>query len=111
MPNRSKQKGSRCERQIVELLRSHGLHSFRVPLSGGCAGFRDDVEVRLPGKTWRIESKARANGFSSVYRWLRDSDALVIKADRQRPLAVLDFEEFAKLLRDRALLNPASDEG
>jgi hypothetical protein len=98
MPNRSKQKGDRCERQIVDLLRSHGLNAYRVPLSGSCTGFKDDIEIRTPDRTWRIESKARANGFTSLYRWLNGSDVLVVRADRQRPLAVIDFEEFAKLL-------------
>ena len=99
MPNRSKQKGDRCERQIVELLRSHGLNAFRVPLSGSCTGFRDDIEIRAPNRTWRLESKARGTGFGSIYRWLTGADILVLRADRQRPLVVVDLEEFAELLR------------
>jgi Holliday junction resolvase len=93
-----RQKGNRQERAIVDLLRSHGLNAYRVPLSGSCVGFKDDIEVRLPNKTMRIESKARGNGFTSLYRWLEGTDVLIIKADRERALAVLDFEEFARLL-------------
>jgi hypothetical protein len=98
-----RQKGSRCEREIVQLLRSHGLSAYRVPLSGSCIGFKDDIEIRAPGRTWRLESKARGAGFVQIYRWLADADVLVLRADRQRLLAVLDLEELAKLLGAAAM--------
>ena len=62
MPNKSKQKGDRCERQIVKLLRSHGLNAYRVPLSGSCVGFKDDKNFwrRRPGRS----------GHALFNRWL-----------------------------------------
>ena len=37
----------------------------------------------------RIECKARADGFSTLYRWLDERDLLIVKADRQEPLVIL----------------------
>ena len=104
MPNSSRQKGDRAERQIVELFRNAGLEAYRIPLSGSVAGFKSDVEVRIGAKRLHLESKVRGNRFSMIYRWLLGADALVIKADRQPPLMILPLETFASLLANS--LNP-----
>ncbi len=98
MPNRSKQKGDRCEREIVELFLAAGLEAYRVPLSGAATGFKSDVEVRLPGTTLKLESKVRGTGFGRIYKWLVGNDGVVIKADREQTLLVIPLERFAKLL-------------
>jgi hypothetical protein len=36
-----------------------------------------------------IEVKVRAGGFATLYDWLKESDLLVIKADRREPLVVI----------------------
>lgn len=98
MPNRSRDKGSRAEREIVELLRSHGLDAYRIPLSGAVSGFKNDIEIRLANQVIKLESKVRAKGFRNIYRWLQDSDGLVIKADREKTLIVLNLDLLAKVL-------------
>ncbi len=98
MPNRSKQKGDRCEREIVELFLAAGLEAYRVPLSGAATGFKSDVEVRLPGTTLKLESKVRGTGFGRIYKWLIGNDGVVIKADREQTLLVIPLERFARLL-------------
>jgi hypothetical protein len=98
MPNSSRQKGDRAERQIVELFRSLGFDAYRVPLSGAAAGFKSDVEVRIGPRTLRLESKVKAGKFGLLYRWLNGSDILCVKADRKPMLAVLDLEKLASLL-------------
>lgn len=120
MPNRSKQKGDRAERQIVELLRAYGLDAYRVPLSGAALGFKDDIEIRFASQTLRLESKVRQSAFKCIYRWLKGSDGLVIKADREAALIVLDLGRFVSLLSqiprsqaeiatDKPSPNPLSD--
>jgi hypothetical protein len=81
----------------VELLRSHGLDAYRVPLSGAATGFKSDVEVRLDTGVLRIESKVRSKGFGRFYKWLTEAHCLVIKADREQPLAVLSLETLCHL--------------
>jgi Holliday junction resolvase len=98
MANRSKEKGSRFERQIVDTAKSFGLDAYRVPLSGSAVGFKDDIEIRLPDRSWNLEAKKRANGFKQIYDWLGDADGLVIAADRKQALIVIDLDEFLKLL-------------
>jgi hypothetical protein len=48
------------------------------------------VEIRLANQTLRLESKVRKNGFSLIYHRLGSADILVIKSDRERPLAVVE---------------------
>lgn len=66
----SKAKGSRYEREFVQICQDYGIPAHRVPLSGALGGrFSDDVVV---GDTWRIECKYRATGtgFKRLYGWL-----------------------------------------
>ena len=98
MANRSKQKGDRTEREIVHELRAHGLNAYRIPLSGAAIGFKSDVELRLPDRTWRIESKSRAQGFKRIYQWLLNSDMLVVKSDRHEPVCVLSLKRLAEII-------------
>ena len=101
----AKAKGDRLEREIVDLLRSHGLKAQRVPLSGAAGGsFTSDVVLTLQGKQFRIEAKHRGNGFQTIYSWLGNNDGLVIRADRQEPLICLPLKTIASLfstLKDR----------
>lgn len=47
----------------------------------------------------RVEVKARAKGFAQLYAWLEGRDALVIKADRRRPLVVLPLALALEVMR------------
>jgi len=98
MPNRQKEKGSRFEREIVELARQRDMEANRVPLSGSAAGFKGDVHIKKGRETWVIEAKKRADGFKFLYQHLDGADILVVGADRKKPLAVLDLEDFLDLL-------------
>ena len=100
MGKASRDKGARFERDIVNAARTHHLDARRVPLSGGAAGFPDDVLIKdATSANWRLEAKKRARGFKQIYDWLSGgSDALVIAADRQRPLVVCDLGDFLELL-------------
>jgi Holliday junction resolvase len=94
-----KRKGTRVERQLVNLLVELGLPCFRVPLSGAAGGeWSCDIHMKLLGHTRRIEVKARAEGFRELYRWLGKSDLLILKADRSGPLAVLPLALVVELM-------------
>jgi len=103
MPNSSRQKGDRAERQIVELFREVGLDAHRIPLSGAVPGFKNDIEIRFGNRTLRGESKVRQSQFGLIYRWLAGSDFLCVKADRKPILAIVELDKLATLLGDSAI--------
>jgi hypothetical protein len=48
-----------------------------------------DLEIPLGDDLLRIECKARANGFGTLYRCLDDRDVLIVKGDHKEPLVIL----------------------
>ena len=84
MPGRAaKQKGNRGERELVELLRAHGIEAKRVPLSGAVEGFKGDVLVSNGDgteQTWEV--KRRGQGFQRIEGWLEGADVLAFRRDR-----------------------------
>lgn len=83
---KSRDKGARSERNIVNSLKARGIPAERVPLSGAMHGrFGGDIDI----KGYRLEVKCRADGFKQIYGWIEGSDALVIMADRKEPLIVM----------------------
>ena len=109
---RSRSKGDRTERSIVNALLSNGIAAVRVPLSGAAGGrFAGDIVLPLLGRDLCVEVKARADGFRELYCWLNQRDVLIVKADRQEPLVVLRLSlaaDIAKRVPDRDPL-PSSD--
>jgi hypothetical protein len=111
MGKKSRDKGNRMERAIVNALQDRGFAAERVPLSGSMRGrFGGDVSVPLLGADRRIEAKCRADGFRELYGWLGpDVDYLVVKADRKEPLVVLRLShaiEIAKIAEQHLGTHP-----
>jgi len=74
----SRSKGLRAERGIVAALNEAGLEACRVPLSGSAGGrFSGDIIFKLG-----------------------DNDFLVVKADRERPLAVVPLAVLLEIIED-----------
>ena len=68
---RSRSKGARTERGIVNALKASGIAAVRVPLSGAVGGrFGGDIVLPLMGRDLCVEVKARADGFRELYSWL-----------------------------------------
>ncbi len=102
----SRDKGTRRERQIVDMHRAAGVKAERVPLSGAMA-FRNtrqsDVDVYARGPDaapFVTEVKARGDGggFVTLERWLGENDALFLIRDRAAPLVVLPWARWAELI-------------
>ena len=94
----SRDKGGRFERELVNTAKLHGLEAYRVPLSGAAAGFKNDILIKRGRETWEIEAKKRATGFKFLYDNIEGADVLVVGADRQKPLAIMDYEDFCDLI-------------
>jgi Holliday junction resolvase len=86
---RSRRKGARTERSIVNALQAKSIAAVRVPLSGAAGRFTGDIVLPLMGGDLCVEVKARADGFRELYCWLHQRDVLIVKADRQEPLVVV----------------------
>ena len=95
-----KQKGTRVERQIVQLFKDAGIEARRVPGSGAFqfsqSSKEKDITAQIGGRRWDIECKARANGegFKVLDGWLGSSDLLVLKQDRQAPMVFMTLDKF-----------------
>jgi len=102
--NSSKSKGDRFERQIVDAALAHRLDAHRVPLSGAVAAYPGDVILRdSTGERWVVEAKKRGDGFRELYRWIDRADVVVVGADRQPALAVVQLNNFLEVLARRVV--------
>jgi Holliday junction resolvase len=98
----AKRKGTRVERELVQLLCELGLPCARVPLSGAIGGaWSGDIHLELCGRTHKIEVKTRRE-FRTLQQRLANADLLLLKADRQPPLAVLPLALLAELIVGRS---------
>lgn len=95
----SRDKGARVERLIVNLLNEAGLDACRVPLSGATEYAKGDIDIRLADMTLVGEVKARNKLPGWMRDWLGENDWLVLKEDRQPPMVVMTFDQFAALCR------------
>jgi len=99
MGKKSRDKGARVERRIVNILQKHGFDAKRTaPLQT----FKSNGAADILADDLKIEVKARASGFKQIYAWLAedDNDALVIVADRQTPLVILPLEEWCLKIKE-----------
>lgn len=96
---KSRDKGNRIEREIVNIHREEGILAERVPLSGAAGGsFTGDVVI---AGVWTSEVKSRSggDGFRTIERWLADNDLLFLRRDRQKPLVVIPWENYIMLAK------------
>ncbi len=108
---RSRDKGARVERAIVNALQAGGFAAERVPLSGAAGGrYSGDIVLPLLGRDLCLEAKARADGFRELYGWLDQRDVLIVKADRQEALVVVRMS-LAVEIAQAAAVNTGKEQG
>ena len=101
MPSRSKQKGNRFEREVVNIAKEYGLDSERAYGSDGRALGENkevDVVIRSSSNKWRVQCKVRKNIASWVKPDVSLVDLQVVKEDRGTIYAVLPYEKFLKII-------------
>lgn len=101
MANKSRNKGDREERDVVNLLRSLGISCERTLESGKRPDGSNTWDITIfpnPDSIMRGECKVRADGFKQIYDWLKN-DFLTIRADRKERLYVIPERFFIKLLK------------
>ncbi len=100
MTNKSRNKGDREEREVINLLRSLGVSCERTLESGKRPDGSNTWDITIypdPNSILRGECKVRADGFKQIYDWLKN-DFLTIRADRKERLYVIPERFFIKLL-------------
>src|SRR2546425_10869973 len=109
MARMSRTKGQRIERELVHLHVDAGIPASRVPLSGAAGGeYAGDLHIL----DLRAEVKARANGkgFKQLEAWLGQHDILFLRRDRQRPLVLLPWDVYIRLMQCYQQLTPGEAE-
>jgi hypothetical protein len=103
---RHRQKGNRCERELVQLHKDIGVHCERYPLSGASRfrGSGHDLDLYLFGKeqapaVCEVKSRRNGEGFATLERWLSDYDALFLKRNNREPMVVLPWRVWKSLLQ------------
>lgn len=97
MGKMSRDKGQRIERELVHLHQAAGLDASRVPLSGA-AGGPYSGDLRIGDLRAEVKARASGSGFKQLEAWLADHDMLFLRRDRQRPLVVMPWATYEKLM-------------
>ncbi len=95
MGAKSHRKGYIFEHDVVTDLRSHGIDSRRIPLSGGDPNEPGDIEIAGFGL---CEAKNRESIGEYLWEWLGENKALFLKRNRREPLVVMRLDEWEKLI-------------
>jgi hypothetical protein len=101
----SRRKGSRAEREVVDLHLALGVKAERVPLSGA-SRYRDngaDVDIYCFGSeecplVCEVKSRKSGSGFTVLEKWLGDFDVLVLRRNNALPMIVLPWRVWARLV-------------
>jgi hypothetical protein len=94
----SRDKGARIERELVHLHQDAGIPASRVPLSGAAGGeYAGDLHVL--DLTAEVKARKDGSGFKQLETWLGAHDILFVRRDRQRPLVVLPWEVYIRLMQ------------
>ena len=93
MPSKSKAKGNRFERDIVNLVKELGISAKRAWGSNGAAiGQHEEVDV-LMDDDFKIQAKCRKK-LAEFLNPTEHVDAVVCKQDRGETLIIMPFKDF-----------------
>jgi len=100
MPSKSKAKGNRFERLIVDMTKDYFNNKVKIKRAwgsnGAAMGQHEEVDV-LIGKDFKIQAKCR----KAIGQWMipnENVDAQVIKGDREEPLIVMKYDDWLDML-------------
>ena len=99
MASKSKAKGNRFEKQLVDKAKETGLEAVRAWGSNGRAlGHHEEVDLVI-GNGIKVQAKCRAN-IADYIKPSEHVDVQIIKEDRGQILVVMRFEEWLELIRE-----------
>lgn len=105
----SRRKGAEFEREVVRAFKSAGFKAERrAGLQANPLLDQGDVFVDNLG---RIECKRRASSFKTLYEWMKDAEAVVIRTDHKPALIVFELNDWLiREIRDEQMVSWKSDE-
>lgn len=99
MASKSKAKGNRFEREIVNLAKENGLEAERAYASNGKAlGLPEDVDVKIAGKAFQCKVRKT---IGDLYKPSKSNYGQIFKEDRGELLVMIRFEDLLTLLKER----------
>lgn len=106
MPSKSKRKGYLFEDKIKKLFIRAGFKCERL-------GQANQPDLLLEG-FGAIECKCYAKGLKTIYKFLEDNKALIVKWQSRKkrgkePLAIIPFDTFLHLLLTREVYNAGNN--
>ena len=93
---KSRRKGARIELDVLHQLQDAGLTAEKLSYAWKKT---HDLRLSMLGGDHKLEIKCRANGFRTIYSWLKPVDVLILRADRSEPLAVVPLSTLIKLIK------------
>ena len=100
MPNKSKAKGNRFEREVVETCELHEIKAVRAWGSNGKSlGLHEEVDV-LINDDIKVQAKVR----KALPKWIRPSenvDVQIIKEDRGKMYVVQELNDWLVNLKEK----------
>ena len=101
MPSKSKAKGNRFERLIVDMTEDSGVKAKRAWGSNGAAlGEHEEVDILINQDKNKIKVQCKTR--KRIAKWMIPNDNVdiqVIKEDRGIPYAVLPYDEYLELIK------------
>ena len=105
MPNKSKAKGNRFEREVVETCELHEIKAVRAWGSNGKSlGEHEEVDILIEcPHTWN-DIKVQAKVRKALPKWIRPSvnvDVQIIKEDRGKMYVVQELNDWLINLKEK----------
>lgn len=99
--NRSKQKGDREERAVVNKFLELGYECERTLESGARSNSKVTWDINLQAhRLLKGECKIRKDGFKQIYDWMQGRDFLTIRSNNKERLYVVSEDVFIELLKE-----------
>ncbi len=97
MAAKSRRKGARAEREVIELARQHGLQAERTWKNAQAADSRERVrDVKIGPDFYQV--RVEAKGFARMYREMEGVRKFFFRRDRGKWLVTLRAQNFLRLL-------------
>lgn len=97
MPSKSKAKGNRFERELVNKVKEYGLEAKRAYASNGLSlGKTEDVDLLIADKSY--QAKCRKT-IGELYKPNKNVFGQIFKEDRGETYVMLRFDDYLKLLK------------
>lgn len=110
MALKSRNKGKRGEREVVQLALAHDIPATRCWQTAQSSDpIERQCDVTIGGL--KVQVKITADGFQSLYAALQGVDLACIRADRQEWLAVLPLATLLPLIAHKMIPDKVDGEG